>query len=263
MQLFIVLLALLAVLVAFVLVRQVTVFEYERGLRYRRGRFAGAVEPGAYWVWPRWTTIVKLDVRPVYMVVPGQEVVSADGVGLKVSISAKYQVTEPERAVNAVASYQTALYTQLQLALREIVAGSPIDALLEKRSDVNQALHERCVAAAQEFGVTLLEAAIKDIMFPGELKKVFAQVVKARQEGLAALERARGETAALRNLANAAALLEQRPTLLHLRLLQSIGQASGNTVVLGMGSQPHTIPLRQPLGDSSPGELPAADEIQE
>jgi hypothetical protein len=98
-------------------------------------------------------------------------------------------------------------------------------------------------------------------MFPGELKKVFAQVVKARQEGLAALERARGETA--RNLANAAALMEQRPALLHLRLLQSIGQASGNTVVLGMGAQPQTIPLRQPLPDSSPGEIPGAEETTE
>ena len=42
---------------------------------------------------------------------------------------------------------------------------------------------------------------MRDLTFPGELKKIFAQVVKARQEGLAALEKARGETAALRNLA--------------------------------------------------------------
>ncbi len=31
-------------------------------------------------------------------------------------------------------------------------------------------------------------------MFPGEMKKAFAQVVKAQKEGQAALERARGET---------------------------------------------------------------------
>jgi regulator of protease activity HflC (stomatin/prohibitin superfamily) len=264
MQFYLLLLLAIPVLLAlFVAVRQVTVFEYERGLRYRHGRFTGVVEPGAYWVWPRRTTIVRVDVRPVYMVVPGQEVVTADGVGLKMSVSAKYQVSDPERAINSVASYQTALYTLLQLALREIVAGNPIDYVLEKREAVNRGLYERCAAATQEFGITLLEAAVKDIMFPGELKKVFAQVVKARQEGLAALERARGETAALRNLANAAALLEQRPSLLHLRLLQSIGQASGNTVVLGMGGQPQTIPLRQPLPDSTPGELPTSGESQE
>ena len=35
---------------------------------------------------------------------------------------------------------------------------------------------------------------------------------------LAALEKARGETAALRNLANAARLVEERPALMQLRL---------------------------------------------
>ena len=55
-------------------------------------------------------------------------------------------------------------------------------------------------------------------------------------EGQAALERARGESAALRNLANAAKLLEGNPGLLNLRLMQSLSaaQMAGNTLVLGM-----------------------------
>ncbi len=69
-------------------------------------------------------------------------------------------------------------------------------------------------------------------MFPGELKNIFAQVVNARKEGLAALERARGETAALRSLANAAGALDNNPGLLQLRLLQVLEKNSGNTVVL-------------------------------
>jgi len=69
-------------------------------------------------------------------------------------------------------------------------------------------------------------------------------VVKARQEGLAALEKARGETAALRNLANAAQLIERTPALMQLRLLQVVGQNSGNTVVLGVPAQGGPIPIR-------------------
>ena len=70
-------------------------------------------------------------------------------------------------------------------------------------------------------------------MFPGDLKKVFSEVLKAKQEGQAALERARGESASLRNLANAARLLESNPALQNLRLMQSIG-APGNTLVMGL-----------------------------
>jgi hypothetical protein len=66
-----------------------------------------------------------------------------------------------------------------------------------------------------------------------ELKKILAEVVRAKQEGLAALERARGESAALRNLANAARLLENNPGLQNLRLLQSMTGA-GNTFVMGV-----------------------------
>jgi regulator of protease activity HflC (stomatin/prohibitin superfamily) len=52
---------------------------------------------------------------------------------------------------------------------------------------------------------------VKDVMFPAELKRAFADTLKAKQEGQAALERARGESAALRNLANAARVLEGNP----------------------------------------------------
>src|SRR5438552_15698929 len=45
---------------------------------------------------------------------------------------------------------------------------------------------------------------VKDVMFPPDLKRAFGEVLKAKQEGQAALERARGESASLRNLANAA-----------------------------------------------------------
>ena len=230
--------------------RRVIIFEYERGLRYKRGRFSALLEPGSYWTWSRATTITRVDIRPTYVAVPGQEIPTSDGVSLKISVSAKYRLADPVRALHSVVAYQTALYTHLQIALREIVSTSPVDAVLENRAEIGRRLQEACAPKVTEFGIELLEADMKDVMLPGELKKIFAQVVKARQEGLAALERARGETAALRNLVNAAGLLEQRPALLQLRLLQAVGQTPGNTVVLGMGGQLQAIPLRQPLPES-------------
>ena len=71
---------------------------------------------------------------------------------------------------------------------------------------------------------------------PAELKRAFAETLKAKQEGQAALERARGETAALRSLANAARVLEGNPALMNLRLVQSLtaAQSAGHTLVFGM-----------------------------
>ena len=71
-------------------------------------------------------------------------------------------------------------------------------------------------------------------MVPAELKRAFAGIVAARREGEAALERARGETAALRSLANAGRMIEDNPGLLQLRILQQLGGSSGNTIMLGV-----------------------------
>ena len=87
-----------------------------------------------------------------------------------------------------------------------------------------------------KIGLTVHAVEVKDVMLPADLKRAFADTLKVKQEGLAALERARGESAALRNLANAARVLEGNPALMNLRLVQSLSaaQGAGNTLVFGM-----------------------------
>ena len=109
-----------------------------------------------------------------------------------------------------------------------------IDDLLASQAQLNQQLQELCTNQVEPLGLHLMEVSIKDLMLPGELKQLYAQVVQARQAGLAQLERARGETAALRNLANAARLANDNPNLLKLRLLQALEKSSGNTFFLGL-----------------------------
>ena len=78
-----------------------------------------------------------------------------------------------------------------------------------------------------------IETGVRDVTFPAPLKQLFAQVVEARQAAQAALERARGETAVLRHLANTARLLEGNPALVTLRTLDAAASARG-TIVLGV-----------------------------
>ncbi len=119
---------------------------------------------------------------------------------------------------------------------------------------MSRKLAELTEAKARALGLRLISVGLKDIMFPGKLKEVFAQVVSARKEGLAALEKARGETAALRNLANAAKMIESNPGLMQLRMLQTLGGSSGNTLVLGLPPQTAAIPLKS--GTSGNKEIP-------
>jgi regulator of protease activity HflC (stomatin/prohibitin superfamily) len=137
-----------------------------------------------------------------------------------------------------------------------------IDDLLQHRTGVGPAVLERSAEPAKAVGVELVAVDVKDLMFPGPLKRTFAQVVEARQQGLAALEKARGETAALRNLANAARMVESNPSLLQLRLLQQLETSSGNTLVLGFPSSTTPLPVRpEGPGAGKAPELPAGRSL--
>ncbi len=89
-------------------------------------------------------------------------------------------------------------------------------------------------------------------MLPTDLRKAFAETLKARQEAQAALERARGETAALRNLANAAKMVESNPALLDLCVLQTMASTSGNTYVVGAAGAAGLTPRKPGAADSPP-----------
>lgn len=183
---------------------RVTVYEFQRALRYRKGRFLSVLGPGQYWILQPRTTVTPVDVRPNFVTLMGQEVLTADGVPLKVSVAANYEMSDPQVAINGQANYAQSLYLLLQLAVREVISTSKADELLENRAGFAEKIRTLAEPQVQRLGLKLLAADLKDLMISGDLKKSFAQVVKARKEGVAALERARGETAALRSLANAA-----------------------------------------------------------
>ena len=237
----------LAILVARLWVQVVTVHDYERGLRYRQGRFSGLVDPGTHVSLPPFTEIRILDGRPSFLTIEGQEVLTSDGVPLKVSLAARYVIGDPVAAVMGDQSYGRAMHLELQLGLREVLAAGTVDEVLASRSKVGPAVMERVATRLARIGIELMSVEVRDLMVPGDLKRIFAGVVAARKEGEAALERVRSETAALRNLANAGRMVEENPGLLQLRMLQQLGGSSGNTVML-------TMPDGQ--GSGSPPQAP-------
>jgi regulator of protease activity HflC (stomatin/prohibitin superfamily) len=229
------LLVALAVADAKFIVRE-TVREYQCGLLYRYGRFHRQVGPGKYWIFRYAAHLTILDLRRTLTVVPGQEILSADKVPVKISITCAFEITDPTTAVHAVDDYQMHLHTSIQLAIRDELSETDVENFLEQKQIVSEKCFARVQSDAQKFGIKVISVDIRDIMFPGDLKKTFAEVVRAQTESKAAIERARGETAALRSLANAAKMMKDNPQLLELRTLQAIesfSPGSGHTIVFG------------------------------
>ncbi|MGH7994429.1 MAG: slipin family protein [Limisphaerales bacterium] len=206
------------------------------GLMYHYGLYVRRNNAGRHVLWGRGWTMILIDLRKAVMLVAGQEVLTADNVGLKLSLLVTYQVTDPVKAAHETQNWLSDLYNATQLALRAVVNGAAVETLLNLRLEIGAQLLTRVQPEAAKIGINALAIEVKDVMFPADLKRAFADVLKAKQEGQAALERARGESASLRNLANAARVLEGNPALMNLRLMQSLAAAqnSGSTLVLGM-----------------------------
>ena len=65
------------------------------GLLYHKGMFVEVLGAGRHIRWGRYYTLDAQDVRKASLLVAGQDVLTADNVGLKLRLLVTYQVTDP------------------------------------------------------------------------------------------------------------------------------------------------------------------------
>lgn len=236
-----------------------TVWPWEAGLLYVNGRFARVLPPGRHWAGFAGRDIRRVVTARQLAVVPAQEVLTADGFPVKLSVVTEYRVADPRRMLEETADQPTGLlHTAVQLALRASVQSRSLDAVLADRGTLAIELTEPVTAAAAAIGIAIDKVALRDLVLPAEVRRMVTDVERAKREGIAALERARGEHAALRSLANAARLMKGNPELHALRVLQALVAQPGKTaptLVLGAGS---ILPVAGAASDAAPEIEPEA-----
>ena len=234
-------------------VRSVTVNEGQRGVFYRNGVFEREQGPGKYWT-TAGTLVRPINVNEISSGVPAQEVLSKDRLSVKLSAIATYKVREPRKALETAAEgYYTAIYQVIQLALRDVAAELPLEELIDQRTTLDAKLADKVRAGFAHQGCELVSISVRDVILPGDIRRLATEAVRARLEAAASLERARGEQASLRALANAARLLKGNPELMNLRVLQALSSAPGKTaptIILSGGAGIVPVP-------TASGELPA------
>ena len=177
---------------------------------------------------------------------------SAGRMAVEISALVTHKITNPRKAIEkAQGSYYQTLYFAAQLALRDAVARLPLEILVDTRTTLDTALAQRAKADFTEHGCELISMSLRDVVLPTEVKRLATDVTRVKMEAAASLERARGEQATLRLLANAARLIKGNPELMNLRLLQALPASSGKTApTLILGSGAGIVPLPGGTGDA-------------
>jgi regulator of protease activity HflC (stomatin/prohibitin superfamily) len=211
--------------------KKITINEYEKGVKIHKGKME-VVGPGTYRYYAPSTHWEVFDMRQSFMQINGQELLSADQVSVKISLAVNYKITDPEDIMSNYEDYRGYLYTTIQLKLREVVSTIELDEILADRKNITARVKELLAGDKSLIGFSINAVELKDMMLSGEIKKAYAEVIKAKKEALVSLEKARGEMATLRSLANAAQMMKKNPELFKLRMIQMMESSTGNTFVI-------------------------------
>ena len=178
----------------------IVIKDTHRGLWYEDGVLTRVLEAGRYVVpaainlgfWRRKEVTVQLvDIRERELTIKGQEILTSDKVAIRVSIIVQFKVIDPKAAIHVVEKYDERLYSDVQLAARRSLASMSLEEILTNRNRLSEDILHDVKEAAISYGVAILRADVKDLIFPGNLQEIMNKVLAAERMSQAQLVEAR------------------------------------------------------------------------
>lgn len=197
---------------------------YHVGVLKIDGRVEQLLEPGVtgFWRYNRDIALEVVDLRSQALELSGQEILTRDKVALRINLSATWRYTDVQHAFAQLQKPVEHLYREMQFALRAAVGTQSLDELLEDKQALDGTLAERLAARLAGTGLDVQAVGVKDVVLPGDMKTILAQVVEAEKSAQANVIRRREETAATRSLLNTAKVMEDNPVALRLKELETL-----------------------------------------
>jgi len=188
------------------------------------GQLAKVLEPGlhVFWKFQRSVKVDIMDRRVQALEVSGQDILTRDKVSLRVNLTALWQLLDFVTARAGLQNFVEFVYKELQFALREAIGGRTLDELLGAKGDLDREIQASALSRIEKHGIQLVSVGVKDIILPGDMKEILNKVVEAEKVAQANLIKRREETAATRSLLNTARLMDENPTLMRLKELETL-----------------------------------------
>lgn len=187
--------------------KEITIKDTHRGLWYEDGVLLKILEAGRY-EFPRLNFFERLlpeswrrrlpkievalvDMRERDLTIKGQEILTADKVAIRVSIIVQFRVRDPKAALHEVESYGDRIYSDVQLAARRSLASMTLEEILTNRNQLSEEILRDVKETATNYGVSILRADVKDLIFPGNLQEIMNRVLAAERMSQVQLVEAR------------------------------------------------------------------------
>lgn len=215
----------------------VSVGEGETGLVYYDNVLKRQLSKGIYRFWNYSHNISSrvIDMKQQTLDIVGQEILTRDKIGIRMNVACMFKIRDAVEFAASILDLKNQLYSAVQLAIREIVGNYKLDEILEKKEQISGEIYEALKGREKMFCVDFLSAGIKDIILPGEIRKIMNSVLVAEKTAQANVISRREEVASTRSLLNTAKLMEENQTLYKLkeleyleRICEKVGEISVN-----------------------------------
>ncbi len=204
--------------------KKVEVQPGELGILYYDNQVVKELQTGTYyyWVYAKDVVcrIVDLKIRPLE--ISGQEILTADRIGIRVNLMCTYRVVEPRTMIETIRNLENQVYACVQLVIREYIGRYRLDELLEQKEEISRFILERLREAEKNYCIEFGSAGIKDIILPGEIRDIMNTVLVAERRAQANVITRREEVASTRSLLNTAKLMDENKTLYKLKEMECL-----------------------------------------
>ena len=193
------------IIIGIVLLRSIVqINEYERGVKFCKGKFTKILEPGWRIIIPIFESYKKIDIRTKAVDVPEQDAITKDNVSVRINAVIYYKIFDASKALLEVENFYYAVSQLAQTTMRNVVGSVSLDELLTEREKLSESICKIIDEATDPWGIKVENVELKDISLPEEMKRVLAKAAEAEREKAAVITKASGEVEAAKNLAQAA-----------------------------------------------------------
>ncbi|HEY1120063.1 MAG TPA: SPFH domain-containing protein, partial [Haloferula sp.] len=136
-------------------VTTVVIQQHEASLLYQHGQLVGPLAAGRHRIVGSGHEVKRFDRRRVDLQVAGQEFLTADKAGIKVNAVVEYRIVGPVTFIEVAADPLKLLYNAVQIALRDVIGGLELDAIMDRKTDLSAALVAQVRPIAERLGLAL------------------------------------------------------------------------------------------------------------
>lgn len=217
--------------------KKVAVAQYQKGRLYFNQRFVRLLDAGTYYFWNTKTKVdVELvDTRRTQMNITGQEILTQDKVTLRINFVCTYRITDFIRVGTEIDDFEEQIHVAAQLAMREYIGRFRIDDILADKEQISAYVFDRLKAGQEQWFVEIIDAGVKDIILPGEIRDIMNTVLMAEKRAQANVITRREEVASTRSLLNTAKLMDENKTLYKLKELEYLEKICENVGNINVG----------------------------